>query len=88
MDITHVASLALITINKSPGFTVMPNNCLSDSVLVSHVTMDCERFVASFSIRVDNIRAACGLWAVKFNFTACFSCNTQKEEEQEQEEQE
>ena len=85
MDITYVASLASITINQSPGFTVMPNNCHSNSVLVSHVAMDGERFVASFSIRVDNIRAACGLWTVQFNFTACFSCKTKKEEEEEEE---
>ena len=85
MDITYVASWRTISINQSPGFTVVANNCHANSVFVSHVTMDCERFVASFSIGVDNIRAACGLWTVQFNFTACFSCNTQKEEEEEDE---
>ena len=73
MDITYVASWGTISINQSPGFTVVANNCHANSTLVSHVTMDGERFVASFSIRVDNIGAACGLWTAQFYFTAAFS---------------
>ena len=72
MDITYVASWRTMSINQSPGFTVVANNCHANSVLVSHVTMDSERFVASFSIRVDNIGAACGLWTAQFYFTAAF----------------
>ena len=83
MNITYIASWAFRSIDQSPGFTVVTDNCHANSVLVSHVTMNSERFVTSFSIRVYNI-AACGLWTVQFYFTACFSCNTQKEEEEEE----
>ena len=88
MNITYIASWTFISINQSPGFTVVTDNRHANSVLVSHVTMNSERFVTSFSIRVYNIRAACGLWTVQFYFTACFSCNTQTEEEEEEDDEE
>ena len=88
MNITYIASWTFISINQSPGFTVVTDNRHANSVLVSHVTMNSERFVTSFPIRVYNIRAACGLWTVQFYFTACFSCNTQTEEEEEEDDKE
>ena len=73
MNITYIASWRFIAINESPDFTVVTNNCDANSVFVCHVTMDSKWLVPSFSIGVDNIRAACGLWTVQFCLTACFT---------------
>ena len=73
MNITYIASWRFIAINESPDFTVVTNNCHANSVFVCHVTMDSKWLVSSFSIGVDNIRAACGLWTVQFCLTACFT---------------
>ena len=73
MNITYIASLTFIASDQGPLFTVMTNNCHTNSVLVCHVTMNSEWFVASFSIGVDNIRSTCSLWTVQFYFTAGFT---------------
>lgn len=56
-----VTSLFLIAFNINSFFTAVTYNCHSNSTLVCRVTKHSKRFFASFVIRVDDVRATCGL---------------------------
>ena len=51
-------------------FTVVTDNCHSNTVLVSHVTEDFKRFLSTLSIRIDDVRVTWSPRVGVFDITA------------------
>ena len=55
LDGARIRVFAAKPSHQRPAFTVMTDNCHSNTALVSHVTIDFERFHSALSIRIDDV---------------------------------
>ena len=69
-DIARITAGVLKSIHQRSVFTVVTDNCHSNTVLVSRVTEVFKRFLSTFSIGIDDVRATWSPRVGVFDITA------------------